>query len=77
MTPDRAGPIRVMIADDHAIVREGLEVVLASETDMELVAQVTNGDEAMRLAQETQADVSIMDLQMQVRDGLTAIRQIN
>ena len=77
MTLDRVYPIRVMIADDHAIVREGLEVVLASETDMELVAEATNGDEAMRLAQETQADVSIMDLQMQVRDGLTAIRQIN
>ncbi len=77
MTPDRVGPIRVLIADDHPIVREGLAVVLALETDMELVAQVTNGDEAMRLAQETQADVSIMDLQMPVNAGLTAIREIN
>jgi DNA-binding NarL/FixJ family response regulator len=68
--------IRVLIADDHPIVREGLEVVLASEDDMELVAQATNGDEAVRLAQETRPDVIIMDLQMPVKDGLTAIREI-
>lgn len=69
--------IRILIADDHPIVREGLEVVLASQTDMELVAQATNGDQAVRLAQETQPDVIIMDLQMPVKDGLTAIREIN
>ena len=68
--------IRVMIADDHPIVREGLEVVLASQLDMELVAQATNGDEAVRLAQETRPDVIIMDLQMPVKDGMTAIREI-
>ena len=68
--------IRVMIADDHPIVREGLEVVLASQLDMELVAQATNGDEAVLLAQETQPDVIIMDLQMPVKDGMTAIREI-
>jgi NarL family two-component system response regulator LiaR len=70
-------PIRVLIADDHPIVREGLEVVLASEPDMALVAQATNGAEAVRMAQETRPDVIIMDLQMPVKDGLTAIREIN
>jgi NarL family two-component system response regulator LiaR len=70
-------PIRVLIGDDHPIVREGLEVVLASETDVELVAQATNGDEAVRLARRMHPDVIIMDLQMPVKDGLTAIREIN
>jgi NarL family two-component system response regulator LiaR len=77
MKPDRGHTIRVLIADDHPIVREGLEVVLASEPDMEMVGQATNGDEAERLAQETQPDVIIMDLQMPVKDGLTAIKEIN
>ena len=77
MTPQGMDPIRVLIADDHPIVREGLEVVLASEMDMELVAQATNGAEAVRLAQETQPDVIIMDLQMPVKDGLTAIRELD
>jgi len=77
MTKNSVHFIRVLIADDHPIVREGLEVVLASEPDMELVAQATNGEEAVRLAQETRPDVIIMDLQMPVKDGLTAIREIN
>ena len=77
MTAQAVHPILILIADDHPIVREGLEVVLASERDMELVGQATNGDEAVRLAQETWPDVIIMDLQMPVKDGLTAIREIN
>jgi DNA-binding NarL/FixJ family response regulator len=68
--------IRILIADDHPIVRQGLEVVLAAQDDMELVAQATNGDEAVHRAQETLPDVIIMDLQMPVKDGLTAIREI-
>ena len=77
MTENSVHLVRVLIADDHPIVREGLEVVLASEPDMELVAQATNGEEAIRLAQETRPDVIIMDLKMPVKDGLTAIREIN
>jgi NarL family two-component system response regulator LiaR len=68
--------IRVLIADDHPIVRQGLEVVLGAQDDIELVAQATNGAEAVRLAQETQPEVIIMDLQMPVKDGLTAIQEI-
>jgi len=69
--------IQVLIADDHPIVRQGLGVVLAAQTDMELVAEATNGEEAVRLACETRPDVIIMDLQMPVKDGLTAITEIN
>jgi NarL family two-component system response regulator LiaR len=76
MTGYESGPICISIADDHPIVRQVLEVVLAAQDDMDLVAQATNGDEAMRLAQETQPDVIIMDLQMPAKYGLTAIREI-
>lgn len=69
-------PIRVLIADDHPIVRQGLSVMLAVQPDMELVAIATNGDEAVRQVAETLPDVIVMDLLMPVKDGLTAILEI-
>ena len=70
-------PIRVLIADDHPIVRQGLNVVLNAQADMALVAEAANGEEAVCLAQEIEPDVIIMDLMMPVKDGLTAITEIN
>jgi NarL family two-component system response regulator LiaR len=69
--------IRILIADDHPLVRQGLDVVLSAQPDMELVASATNGDEAIRLTQETKPDVIIMDLVMPIIGGLTAIKEIN
>lgn len=69
--------IRILIADDHPIVRQGLELVVSVEPDLELVAQASNGAEAVQFAKETQPDVIVMDLQMPVKDGLTAITEIN
>jgi NarL family two-component system response regulator LiaR len=69
--------IRVLIADDHPIVRQGLGVVLAAQPDMELVAEATNGQEAVDLSHQTRPDVIIMDLKMPVKDGLTAIKEID
>jgi DNA-binding NarL/FixJ family response regulator len=69
--------IRILIADDHPLVRQGLDVVLSAQPDMELVAAATNGDEAISLAQEIKPDVIIMDLIMPILGGLTAIKEIN
>ena len=69
-------PIRILIADDHAIVREGLRGLISAEPDMELVGEAINGDEAVRLARESQPDVILLDLIMPSQDGLTAIDQI-
>jgi len=69
--------IRILIADDHPLIRQGLDVVLSAQPDMDLVAAATNGDEAIRLAQETKPDVIIMDLMMPIISGLTAIKEIN
>jgi len=69
--------IRVLIADDHAIVRQGLEVLINTQPDMELIAQAQDGEEVVRMARETHPDVIVMDLQMPVKDGLTAIEEIN
>jgi len=69
--------IRVLIADDHAIVRQGLEVLINTQPDMELIAQAQDGEEAVRMAREIHPDVIVMDLMMPVKDGLTAIEEIN
>ena len=68
--------IQVLIADDHPIVQQGLDVLINAQPDMELVAIATNGEEAVRLAKETQPNVIVMDLHMPVKDGLTAIEEL-
>ncbi len=69
--------IHVLIADDHAIVRQGLEVVINTQPDMELIGQAKDGEEVVRMARQTRPDVIVMDLQMPVKDGLIAIEEIN
>jgi two-component system, NarL family, response regulator LiaR len=68
--------IRVLIADDHPIVRQGLEITINAQNDMMLVAQASNGAEAVQLLQEHDPHVIIMDLKMPVKDGLSAIKEI-
>lgn len=69
-------PIRVMIVDDHAIVRRGLAAVLQSCAEFELVAEASDGLEAVELAAQIQPDVILMDLTMPTMDGASATRLI-
>ena len=68
--------IRVMIADDHLIVREGLRLILETGEGFELVGEATDGAQAVRLARELSPDVVLMDLRMPNVDGLTAIERL-
>jgi DNA-binding NarL/FixJ family response regulator len=68
--------IRIIIADDHPVVRSGLHALLASQPDFEVVAEAQNGAEATELSISLTPDVILMDLQMPVMDGLAAIQQI-
>jgi two-component system, NarL family, response regulator NreC len=62
--------IRVMLADDHAAVREALAVLVNSQPDMQVIAQAGNGDEAVERAREAAPDVAVLDLSMPVMSGL-------
>ena len=68
--------IRIILADDHQIVRQGLRMLLEAEPDMMVIAEATNGREALRLAQELMPDVIIMDITMPELNGIEATRQI-
>ena len=69
-------PIRVLITDDHFIVRQGLRMILKTAADIKLVGEATNGEEALQLTAAHQPHVILMDLRMPVMDGLTAIEQL-
>jgi DNA-binding NarL/FixJ family response regulator len=68
--------VRVLIADDHTLVREGLRALLRSETDIEIVGEAETGREAVELAQTLNPDVVLMDIAMPLLSGLEATRQI-
>jgi DNA-binding NarL/FixJ family response regulator len=68
--------IRVVLADDQALVRAGFRMLLDAETDIEVVGEAANGAEAVEIASSTRPDVVLMDIRMPEIDGLTALRRI-
>ncbi len=68
--------IRILIADDHSVVRQGLCMFLGLDRELEVIGEARNGAEALRLAHELKPDVVLMDLLMPVMDGISAIDAI-
>jgi DNA-binding NarL/FixJ family response regulator len=71
-----SNPIRILVVDDHSILRQGIAAILADQEDMRLVAQASNGREAIQQFRTHQPDVTLMDLQMPEMNGLEAITVI-
>ena len=70
------GSIRVLCVDDHPLVRKGIASILATEPDVQLVAEGANGREAVALFEKHRPDVTLMDLRMPEMDGIAAVQQI-
>lgn len=75
-TREGVEPLRVLIADDHPLFRDGLRTLLTSAPDAELVGEATTGEEAVSLVADLQPDVVVMDLQMPGMGGVEATRRV-
>ncbi len=71
-----SNPIRILLADDHTVLRQGMAQALNMQPDMTVVAQASNGVEAVQLVQACQPDVALLDIHMPEMDGVEATRQI-
>jgi DNA-binding NarL/FixJ family response regulator len=74
--PASGPPARLLIADDHDLVREGLRAVLAGEVDLEVVGEARDGQEALKMCRSLEPDLVLMDVRMPKSDGLEATRAI-
>src|SRR5262245_40496055 len=72
----RSGPIRILIADDHTVVRDGLVAIIRQQNDMNVVGETGDGRQVVDLWMKHRPDITLMDLQMPVLDGVNAIYEI-
>src|SRR5207302_480524 len=68
--------IRVILADDHPVVRDGLAAIVNQQADMEVVAEAGDGDEAITLYEQHRPDVMVLDLRMPKRDGVAVVQRV-
>ncbi len=69
-------PIRVLLADDHTVVRKGIREILLEAGDIDVIAEATNGEEAITLIDQLRPDVAVLDIQMPKRSGIDVCRHV-
>jgi two-component system, NarL family, nitrate/nitrite response regulator NarL len=77
MDSRRANPIRIVIADDHPIFRDGLRRLLEAESDLKVIGEASDGGEAVKLARQLKPDILLLDLAMPRTPGLEALREMS
>jgi len=73
---EAGGAIRIVIADDHPIFRDGLRRLLSAEKDFEVIGEAKDGDETLEMVREKEPDILLLDLRMPVRDGLSVLQRL-
>src|SRR5258706_14598329 len=73
----KAQPVRIVIADDHPIFRDGLRRLLEAEPDLKLLGEASDGAEAVRMARQLKPDILLLDLAMPTHPGLEALRDLS
>ena len=73
----KSGPIRVVLVDDHSIVREGLRLILSSDADLQVVGQAADGQEALEVARRLNPDILLLDVDMPRMTGLEALKTLS
>src|SRR5204862_725290 len=73
----RSQPIRIVIADDHPIFRDGLQRLLEAEAEMKVIGEASDGAEAVKLARQLKPDILLLDLAMPKHPGLEALRDLS
>src|SRR6476619_7387458 len=76
MPVSRPDVIRVVLADDHLVVRAGLKALLATNRDIEVVGEAANGQEALALIERLKPDVAVLDLDMPLLDGMSTTKEL-
>ncbi len=69
-------PIKILIADDHEVVRQGLKVVLGEHSDLEVVSEAKNGNEVLEIVQKTKVDIVLLDFDMPEKNGLDTLIEL-
>lgn len=77
MDASAATPIRIVVADDHPLMRQGIRMALAAEPDMHVIGEAADGEEALQCIAFLHPDVVILDIDMPKRDGLSVVREVN
>src|ERR1039457_2578062 len=77
MSFKKSQPVRIVIADDHPIFRDGLRRLLESEADLKVVGEASDGAEAVKLARQLKPDILLLDLAMPKHPGLEALRELS
>ncbi len=76
MSPSRKNSIKILIADDHEVVRQGLKVILNEHSDLEIVAEAGNGNEVLKIIQKTKVDIVLLDFDMPEKNGLDTLIEL-